>query len=121
MDTFGNCPVEHVFYSRGIDDVLFVLAYGGARYLASCCRLDEEWVVTPISIPELLDLMADRKPIRAVFEKAPAWFVTWDGKEFGMSDQVPKAALPVEGARLGLSGPATKEYEATLRKEVGNA
>lgn len=105
LPLLGTLTAEHIFYILGQDPVLFVCTdKDGARYLCSCCKLSEEWVVSKVSNDMLMALMDDRIAIRSVFKTSgnPIFFVRWDGKQFTVFQPAPDNALPLKGALLEL-------------------
>lgn len=112
LPLLGVLSVEHIFYVLGPDPILFVCTDNGKRrYLCSCCKLGEEWVVSQVSNDVLVALMEDRLTIRAAFETSsnPIFFIRWDGERFSTSQQAPNNALPKKGALLEL-GEKVFEY-----------
>jgi len=66
MSQFANLPqigtlmLEHTFYEYG-EPVLFVCTDQTAnRYLCSCCRLSEEWLIAKTCPADLIDVIDDR-------------------------------------------------------------
>ena len=115
---------EHVFYAMGSDYILFVHKDGdGTRWLCSCCRLGEEWVICQVATATLLDLIDDGISIRDAFEAdgAATFFAKWDGRDVTTTVVLPYDALPRAGAKLELGYERTGAYREMLRKELGQA
>ena len=58
MGTFiPGLILEHAFYEYS-EPILFVCRdYDWNRYLCSCCKLSEEWVLSKVSVSDLLSLV----------------------------------------------------------------
>lgn len=89
----------------------------GKRYLCSCCRLCEEWVIEETSTTLLLRLLDNKIAIREAFigDTGTKFFVVWDGKKFDYGSTIPDDALPKAGANLDLPQAKASEFAAQLR------
>ncbi|MCM1217156.1 MAG: hypothetical protein NC081_05525 [Roseburia sp.] len=93
------------FYKLDGQPILFVCVDGkGQKYLCSCCMMYSEWLVCDVSDAVLLSLVNDEISIREVFERhsSSLLFVTWDGKLFNVTGEIPADAFPEDGALLEL-------------------
>lgn len=118
LPLLGTLSMEHIFYVLGFDPILFVCTDNEKRrYLCSCCKLGEEWVVSQVPNNALMALMENRLTIRAAFETSgnPIFFVRWDGEQFFISRSAPDDALPRKGAFLELGNKVSK-YSQELGK-----
>ena len=90
MPYVGDLFLEHTFYMLDDEPILFVCkGIGDIRYLCSCCRLYEKWVVGQVAETELINLIDDKVSIREVFENCDTKFVVrWDGKRFKVDGDV---------------------------------
>lgn len=117
LPLLGTLVTEQIFYILGQNPILFVCTNKeGARYLCSCCKLSEEWVISKVSNDMLMALMDDRIAIRAVFKTSgnPIFFARWDGKQFTVFQPAPDNALPLKGALLEL-GDKVADYRQKLK------
>lgn len=77
----GDLALEHIFYEYG-EPVLFVCrGTNNKRYLCSCCKLSERWILSQVSEEELIQLIDDSISIRSLFEprvQSP-FMLSWDG------------------------------------------
>jgi len=113
----GPGRIEHTFYSLGDVPVLFVWVDGtDARYLCSCCKLHEEWLVGQVLESALTDLIDDKVTIREVFESRceVKAFAVWDGEKFDVKNGFPVNALPKAGAMLELEHEKDGPYRRAL-------
>ena len=118
LPLLGVLSMEHIFYILGTDPILFVcMDNEKRRYLCSCCKLGEEWVISQVSDNVLITLMEAQLTIRAAFETSgnPIFFVHWDGEQFFISQPAPDDALPRKGALLQL-GNKVAQYSQELGK-----
>lgn len=125
MRTPYNCrlhlyagKIEHTFYAMGNEPILFVwVDTVGTRYLCSCCKLGEEWVICEASAEALVDLIDERATIREIFENGCGHkaFAVWDGTRFEITGEIPADALPEEGETLELE----REKNGPYRKALG--
>lgn len=115
---------EFVFYKNGHEDILFTARDSEHRkWLCSCCRLGEHWIIVRVSNKDLLDLMDNKLSIRDVFEKHPdrrlfVVFDTYGGIYYKISHGIPESALPVPGAMLDLPEWKIGDYRATVQRRV---
>lgn len=116
LPVFGQVTLEHTFYALDDEPILFVcVSDTGIRYLCSCCKLYEEWVVCQVSASTLTNMIDDKVAIREVFESSdPKFFVTWSGDRFEVANGFPNDTLPRVGAMLELEREKTGSYRATL-------
>ncbi len=113
----GQITIKHIFYALGDEPILFVCKSNtGARYLCSCCKLYEEWVVGQVSTSAIADMIDDKLTIREVFERqcGHKFFVTWDGDKFEVTNDFPSNVLPRVGAMLELQREKFGSYRRTL-------
>ena len=67
----GKLTREHIFYQMGLYPILFVCKDGNKnRYLCSCCRLGEEWIINQVSENALVAFIEDKITIREVDRKS---------------------------------------------------
>jgi len=123
MSQFANLPqigtlmLEHTFYEYG-EPVLFVCTDQTAnRYLCSCCRLSEEWLIAKTCPADLIDVIDDRLAFSEIFYKrnSALFFLVWDGDKFTLSDNVPVDAYPDKDSYLELPTDSTAEYRSILK------
>lgn len=114
----GDLFLEHTFYMLDDEPILFVCkGIGDIRYLCSCCRLYEKWVVGQVAETELINLIDDKVSIREVFENCDTKFVVrWDGKRFKVDGDVHDSLLPKAGALLELDREKCGAYRGSLVK-----
>lgn len=77
----GNLYLEHIFYEYG-EPILFVCCgSNNRRYLCSCCKLSERWILSQVSEEELIQLIDNSISIRSLFESRThsLFMVSWDG------------------------------------------
>lgn len=122
MKQFANLPqigtltLENTFYDYG-EPVLFVCTDQKAnRYLCSCCRLSEEWLIAKTCPTDLIDVIDDRLAFSDIFysRNSSLFFVVWDGNKFSLSDNVPVDAYPNKDCYLELPADSTAEYRNIL-------
>ena len=115
----GVLTLEHTFYHYD-EPVLFTgKDKNGRRYLCSCCKLSERWVVTTVTVPALLAFIDNRITIREMFEWTEEFRFTIDrgkARDSVTLDIVPEL-LPKMGAKLELPTEGTTEYHLGLLKE----
>jgi len=117
----GDLYLEHTFYELDGEEVLFVCQdEKGNRYLCSCCRLGEKWVIGKVQRAALLSLIDDVITIREVFEKNcdSTFLVGWDGRTFSLTSDFPCSLLPRVGAKLELEKERHGGYRKTIEREV---
>lgn len=107
----GDLRLEHAFYEYE-EPVLFVcLDRAGRRWLCSCCRLSQEWIVGQVGEQDLLDIIDKTIALDGAFRRCgEKFFLTWDGQALRRDDEIPDSAYPKEGARLRLSPDRTAGY-----------
>ena len=99
MDTFIlGLILEHVFYEYS-EPILFVCRdHDWNRYLCSCCKLSEEWVLSKVSVSDLLSLVDNKITIRSLFEgnRQDLLVLLWDGQSIYLSqdDRIIQESLP---------------------------
>ena len=115
----GDLFLEHAFYMLDDEPILFVCkGTGGIRYLCSCCRLYEKWVIGQVTETELIALIDDRVSIRDVFENCDTKFlIRWDGEKFELDGDVHDNLLPKTGALLELDREKCGAYRRNLVKD----
>lgn len=122
-DFFTNIPrigavtIEHVFYEYK-KPTLFVLKDSNqTRYLCSCCKLDEEWLVAQISTRTLIDLIENKITLDAVFKTAnPTLPLSWDGENLTIQPRIEPDMYPAPNTRLDLSNQKdAKQYKTYLQ------
>lgn len=115
----GDLFLEHAFYMLDDEPILFVCkGTGGIRYLCSCCRLYEKWVIGQVTETELIALIDDRESIRDVFENCDTKFlIRWDGEKFELDGDVHDNLLPKTGALLELDREKCGAYRRNLVKD----
>lgn len=101
----GDLKLEKVFYEYNGEPILFVcLDTHGIRYLCSCCRLSEMWLITQVSIEQLIDMMDDKIYLRDMFQIGiEPLLVKWDGETITSSCEIPKEAYPQANVFLDLA------------------
>lgn len=104
LPSYGSLYLEHVFYAHGDDPILFVCKDNKEqRYLCSCYRMSEKWVVCQVSEDTLLALMDEMLTIWEAFEFSHLRFVvTWDGDKYDVQAEGCAECLPKAGEYLGL-------------------
>lgn len=114
----GSLAVEHVFYTYDIP-ILFVCTDGtGNRYLCSCCRLAERWLISRVHGPDLIRLMRNEIPIRKLFPTGPTMYVHWNGTRYESLPRTPLDGIkPRPDSYLDLPEEKTREYMEKLAKE----
>lgn len=117
----GKLTREHIFYQMGLYPILFVCKDGNKnRYLCSCCRLGEEWIINQVSENALVAFIEDKITIREVFEDCDGLrlMVKWDGERFSCTHEIPDDMLPEKGALLELKEEQTGEYRDILMRDI---
>lgn len=106
----GNLYLEYIFYECG-EPILFICYGNNKRYLCSCCKLSEKWIVSEITKEEILYLIDNVITIRSLFESNHFTFVIyWNGKSLdinfndSISDILPDAKI------LEISKDKTNDY-----------
>lgn len=118
LPNVGDLFLEHTFYMLDDEPILFVCkGIEDIRFLCSCCRLYEKWVVGQITEAELISLIDDKVSIREVFERCDTKFVVrWDGEKFEVDGDVHDSLLPKPGALLELDREKCGVYRESLVK-----
>lgn len=121
LPCMGDLTIEHQFYVLDGQPILFVCKNNeNNRYLCSCCRLHEKWVVVQIDKAELIDLIDDKITIREIFETHgdTAILVTWNGTAFSVDSFASAEFFPKEGATLGLPYERIGSYYRSIKQEL---
>lgn len=117
LPDLGELSLEHTFYILDSEPILFVCTdIKGQRYLCSCCKLYENWVIQQVNDNKtIVDLINNKITIRSVFEQRSSFsaLVIWDGNKF-TTESIRQDALPVEGAFLDLDEEKESLYEREL-------
>lgn len=117
LPQIGALMLEHVFYMYE-EPILFVCKdSSGTRFLCSCCRLSEEWVIAKVDEKVLIQLIDDEITIREAFESQgeSTYLITWDGENYGIECNAPDDMLPKVGAKLELGYERDGAYKSTLQ------
>lgn len=116
IPNFGKLELEHTFYSYG-EPILFVCrAKENTRFLCSCCKLSEEWILVRVSEADLIKLIDETITIRNIFVNCgePPFMLSWNGSGFQLSiGEVPEELLP-DDEFLELSSEGTATYRKSL-------
>ena len=114
----GDLKLEHTFYEYE-EAVLFVcIDNSGNRYLCSCTRLGEQWLIGRITVSRLVSMIEKSLTLEEAFLQCdPLFFLQWDGKKLIRLPEIPKNAFPRKGAKLRLSKDALSEYYCRLHRE----
>ena len=116
VPNFGNLILEHTFYDYG-EPILFVCrGIGDVRYLCSCCKLSEEWILVQASEDDLVKLIDETATIRSIFENCGEipFMLLWNGAKLSLCfDEVSEELLP-DDAFLELSAEETAAYREFL-------
>lgn len=116
--------IEYTFYIYDNFPILFVAKdENNTRFLCSCCKLGEQYVIVETSISALLSLMDNSTTIRDIFSTNydGFWGFTWDGKHIHAyhSHNYPlNDWLPRPGAKLNISKIITQPYYDLLKSEL---
>lgn len=125
METYFNLPhigelkIEHQFYALNGEPILFVCKdMAGVRYLCSCCRMYEQWVIAQADEAMLVKLIGDEVTIRDVFQmhNGAVILVSWDGERFDVDNSVSADFFPKAGAKLELPYEKGGEYYSQLKR-----
>ena len=118
LSNVGDLFLEHTFYMLDDEPILFVCkGLEDIRFLCSCCRLYEKWVVGQVTATEIINLIDDKVSIREVFEQCDTKFVVkWDGEKFEVDGDVHDGLLPKTGALLELDSEKCGVYREDLVK-----
>lgn len=122
IPNIGDLTLEHIFYEYG-EPILFVCrGTNHKRYLCSCCKLSEKWILSQVSEEELIQLIDDSISIRSLFEsctKSP-FMLYWDGVLLSVQfDGVIPELLP-DAKQLELPESETNEYRKFLVEQLDN-
>lgn len=112
----GDLRLEHTFYEYE-EPILFACVDAKKeRYICSCCRLSEQWIVAHVSPDMLIEMMEKKRSLDTMFVDTP-FMLTWDGKELEKIDgTIPQDLLPRAGAYLRLSHEKICEYLAAMEQ-----
>lgn len=113
----GKLMLEHSFYMLNDEPILFVCQNDvGVRFLCSCCRMYEKWIVGQVSEDALIDMIDERVTIREVFEnRCDAQFlVVRDGNQFQLHLDFSPDLFPRAGETLELEREKTGTYRKIL-------
>ena len=119
----GDLSLEHVFYEYE-EPVLFVCTdASGKRYLCSCCRLSENWIVRQVDEALLVDMIDNRVSLDNMFRfpDNKTLFLSWNGETMRYSFDVPEKAFPQSGSYLELSKDKTDSYRSFLKTRTGTS
>lgn len=116
IPNFGKLELEHTFYGYG-EPILFVCrGIEDTRFLCSCCKLSEEWVLVQVSEANLIKLIDETVTIRNIFVNCgeSPFMLFWNGAEFRLSiGEVPEELFP-DDEFLELSSEETAAYRKSL-------
>lgn len=118
----GDLALEHIFYEYG-EPVLFVCrGINNKRYLCSCCKLSEKWILSQVSEEELIQLINDSISIRSLFEprvQSP-FMLSLDGVSLSAKfDNIMPELLP-DAKPLELPKKETDEYREFLVDQLSS-
>ena len=100
----GTVTIEHVFYEYKKPTLFVLKDRNQTRYLCSCCKLDEEWLVAQISTRTLIDLIENKITLDAVFKTANNKLpLSWDGENLIALSHIEPDMYPAPNTRLDLS------------------
>lgn len=120
IPNIGNLDLEHIFYEYG-EPILFVcIGSNDKRYLCSCCRLSEKWILSQVSEEELIRLIDNSISIRSLFESRPQppFIVSWNGESLITKfDNIIPGLLP-DAKPLELPQVQTSEYRKFLLAQL---
>lgn len=120
LPRIGNLTLEHTFYMYE-EPILFVCTDSSQkRFLCSCCRLSEKWVVAQVDEEDLIKLIDDRITIREIFELRDnlKFLIIWDGESFSLESDVPCELFPKVGAKLELEYERGGAYQNLLKQNA---
>lgn len=111
----GDLYDEYVFYEYG-EPVLFVCTdKSGSRYLCSCSRLSEQWLVGKVTNEQLLNIIDKKLAIDEAFRACTVLIcIRWDGKELSFREAIPDDAFPKKNSFLRLSKERTYDYRCQV-------
>lgn len=115
----GKLKLEFVFYQLGYDPILFVCTDDNHdRFLCSCCKLCEEWIIGKVSNRMLLLMMDRQKTLRDVFLESDAcYFVEIQIDGYKLRTPIPDDAYPKNGAYLRLPTDRFSWYRELIETE----
>lgn len=119
IPNIGDLSLEHVFYEYE-EPILFVCTdAAGKRYLCSCCRLSENWIIRQTDEAALINMIDNRISLDAMFRfhDSKTLFLSWDGEAMHYSSDIPENAYPKSGSFLNLSKDKTNQYRNGLEKQ----
>lgn len=119
IPNIGDLSLEHVFYEYE-EPILFVCTdASGKRYLCSCCRLSENWIIRQTDEFALINMIDNRISLDRMFRfhDGKTLFLSWDGEAMHYSSDIPENAYPKNGAFLELSKDKTGQYRNDLEKQ----
>lgn len=118
----GDLGLEHIFYEYG-EPILFVcLGSNNKRYLCSCCKLSERWILSQVSEEELIQLIDNSISIRSLFESRTQspFMLSWDGVSLSTKfDNIIPELLP-DAKPLELPKNETDEYREFLVDQLSS-
>ena len=118
----GNLHLEHIFYEYG-EPILFVCCgSNNKRYLCSCCKLSERWILSQVSEEELIQLIDNSISIRSLFEfrTHSLFMVSWDGVALSAEfDNIIPELLP-DAKPLELPKSETDKYREFLVDQLSS-
>ena len=113
----GSVTIEHVFYEYKKPTLFVLKDRNQTRYLCSCCKLDEKWLVAQISTRTLIDLIENKITLDTVFKntnnKLP---LSWDDENLTIQPRIEPDMYPAPNTRLDLSNQKdAKQYKTYLQ------
>ena len=114
----GDLAIEHIFYEYE-EPILFVcMDRSQARYLCSCSKIGQQWLVGSITAAELVKIIDRRISLSDAFRDCkPLICIIWDGSNLSFTDRIPDNAFPKKDAYLRLPENAAG-YREQLLKEI---
>lgn len=109
----GSLCIEHIFYEYD-EPILFVcLDSRNNRYLCSCSRIAEQWIVGEITNQQLLDIIDKTLAIDLFFRECKHCFcLKWDGNSLCLFYDIPFDAYPKHNTFLRLRKEQLNEYRS---------
>lgn len=122
VPNLGDFCLEHVFYEYE-EPVLFVcIDQRENRYLCSCSRLSEQWLVGRITNEQLLEIIDKSLAVDSFFRTCGFTFcVHWDGENLRYTSDLPADAFPRTNSFLRLSSEQTREYRRMVQASCRTA
>lgn len=113
----GSVTIEHVFYEYKKPTLFVLKDRNQTRYLCSCCKLDEEWLVAQISTRTLIDLIDNKITLADVFKTANNKLpLSWDDENLTIQPRIEPDMYPAPNTRLDLSNQKdAKQYKTYLQ------